>query len=740
MANLLNFKFGEYSKLPENKAAGTVYITTDEQAMYVDLPKKDAQGTEKLTRLRIGDIRVFESASDEKFTPPYEVGFYYFISDNALMRYDSNKTWTQVNQVADIKENLAGLAETVDTLSDDLAAEISRSTGKDNAHDAAIAQLEKDVVKAQGDATKGIADAAAAKSAADDAQEDATQALKDAAAAQKAADDANAEAEAAKSAADKAQEDAGKAQARADSAHTEIGKTNTELAGVKSTATTAASDATKALANAKTAQEAAEEADAKALEAQRIANTKVDANDVATALTPYAKTADVNAAISNIQGATNETIASAYSLANTAKQAADTAQQAAEAADTKAGAAKTRADDAHVEIGKTNTELAGVKTTANRADENATQALADAAQGIADAANAASAAATAQQAAENAGAAAGKAQQDATQALTNAAAAQTRADNAHTAIGETNSKLSTVEETANRADGNASQALTNAATAQAAAEAAQATADKKVNADYVTSALAPYATTEQVNSKISDIQGDTDQTIAAAYSLADTANQAAEDAQEAAETAQQAAEDAQATADSKVDADYVTSALAPYATQEWTSNEIDKKIQTIDAMTYKGVVDCGSDLASTPNPANANANKGDVWKVGRTGTYAKSGNFKGIDAKVGDLLIYEGADGTNDPSKWAHVSSGYEDDYLQKFKVVGKSAVAGTETIPGTNRGVVMNLTDGVGENSNNLISEVTFLGAGDSNIHFDVSTVNNKPVVTATMEWGTFN
>jgi hypothetical protein len=94
MANLLNFKFGEYSNLPKSKAAGTVYITTDEQAMYVDLPKKNEQGTEELTRLRIGDIRVFESASDKKFTPPYEVGFYYFISDNALMRYDATGKWT----------------------------------------------------------------------------------------------------------------------------------------------------------------------------------------------------------------------------------------------------------------------------------------------------------------------------------------------------------------------------------------------------------------------------------------------------------------------------------------------------------------------------------------------------------------------------------------------------------------------------------------------------------------------
>ena len=39
MANMLNFKFGQFGSLPSTKSAGTVYVTTDEQAMYIDLPK-----------------------------------------------------------------------------------------------------------------------------------------------------------------------------------------------------------------------------------------------------------------------------------------------------------------------------------------------------------------------------------------------------------------------------------------------------------------------------------------------------------------------------------------------------------------------------------------------------------------------------------------------------------------------------------------------------------------------------
>jgi hypothetical protein len=30
MANMLNFKFGQYENLPSAKTAGTVYVTTDE--------------------------------------------------------------------------------------------------------------------------------------------------------------------------------------------------------------------------------------------------------------------------------------------------------------------------------------------------------------------------------------------------------------------------------------------------------------------------------------------------------------------------------------------------------------------------------------------------------------------------------------------------------------------------------------------------------------------------------------
>lgn len=68
---LLNFQYGQFSKLPAMSAAtaGTVFVTTDEQAMYIDLPNKDGA----LARVRIGDIIVYQGTSE--IEPPYHKGF-----------------------------------------------------------------------------------------------------------------------------------------------------------------------------------------------------------------------------------------------------------------------------------------------------------------------------------------------------------------------------------------------------------------------------------------------------------------------------------------------------------------------------------------------------------------------------------------------------------------------------------------------------------------------------------------
>ena len=70
MAETLQFKKGLLSNLNKaQKHAGTVYITTDERAMYVDLPeydKGDGSTPDSAKRIRIGDLRVYDYLDDLK--------------------------------------------------------------------------------------------------------------------------------------------------------------------------------------------------------------------------------------------------------------------------------------------------------------------------------------------------------------------------------------------------------------------------------------------------------------------------------------------------------------------------------------------------------------------------------------------------------------------------------------------------------------------------------------------------
>ena len=101
---MLKFNKGELASL-KNQAIveGNVYITTDEQAMYVDVAADK--------RIRIGQIVEKTSAQWESLDPPYNSHTYYYITDvNALVRYDDDKKkWVQINGTADIKADITDL-------------------------------------------------------------------------------------------------------------------------------------------------------------------------------------------------------------------------------------------------------------------------------------------------------------------------------------------------------------------------------------------------------------------------------------------------------------------------------------------------------------------------------------------------------------------------------------------------------------------------------------------------------
>lgn len=132
-----------------------------------------------------------------------------------------------------------------------------------------------------------------------------------------------------------------------------------------------------------------------------------------------------------------------------------------------------------------------------------------------------------------------------------------------------------------------------------------------------------------------------------------------------------------------------------------------------DAMTYKGT------LGSTQALNNiTTANKGDTYKISAAFTVGTE------KYKVGDLVINSGADGA--APIWDHISSGYEDDYLQKLALEDTS-------------GNIF-LTDGVDNANNTRQGGFRIEASAASNLKFTVATdSDNIHVITATMEWGSF-
>lgn len=136
-----------------------------------------------------------------------------------------------------------------------------------------------------------------------------------------------------------------------------------------------------------------------------------------------------------------------------------------------------------------------------------------------------------------------------------------------------------------------------------------------------------------------------------------------------------------------------------------------------DAMTFIGVIHSDSDLPTTANTSK----RGDTYKVGTKGTYS------GVEAKVGDLFINTAEDDA--VPVWEHVSSGYEDDYLQKLKYDSSTGK--------------IYLTDGVTETyvANAALGAFLFEGDAETNLKLSVSqnSAHTEYTITATMEWGSF-
>lgn len=262
---------------------------------------------------------------------------------------------------------------------------------------------------------------------------------------------------------------------------------------------------------------------------------------------------------------------------------------------------------------------------------------------------------------------------------------------------------------------------TSIAANAAAAKKAQETAESKATLDEV-KALG-YDTVTSVNGKISALKGTSDdastaETVWGAKNAAKAADSKADAAATAAQAAQTTADAALPKAGGTMTGSIamsnksITGLAAPVAdgdaaNKKYVDDEIAAKLKAADAMTFKGVVDATHALPAT------GVQKGDTYKVGASGTYA------GVDAKVGDLFINQGEDDAT--PDWVHVTSGYEDDYLQKLAVNGSTVY----------------LTDGVNTDLAHAQGKFTVQADTASSVTVKVDAATST--ITVGMEWGSF-
>ena len=384
----------------------------------------------------------------------------------------------------------------------------------------------------------------------------------------------------AQAAAEEAQRLAGLAQTQADTATADAAKAQTAANTAKQAADKAQEDATKA-------NQAAVDADAKAVKA---------AQDLATAQQNLTNVTNrVGATEEEIEAAKAEVI-KAQNAANQANTDAQNAAQAAQAAQSTADTAKTNA--------------ANAQTAANNAAANAANAQSTANQAVADAE-------AAQQTANEAKQAASAAQSTANQAVSDAAKAQIAAQNAQKAADDADEKLeqakidlaaaqenlTSVTNRVGATEEEIEQAKIDLAAAQKAADDAQDDAD-----------AAKLAAQEAAN-KAQTAQNTADQAVQNALTAQQTANTAkdnaataqnkANEAAGAAATAQQTATAAQNKANQAAsDLAKAEQNLADVTSRVGATEEEIEAAQQAVAVAKKAADDAQADATAAQNAAD----------------------------------------------------------------------------------------------------------------------------------------
>ena len=612
MADMLKFKKGLYENLPAVSAAtvGTIYVTTDEKAMYVDVAADQ--------RIRIGDFIRVESVKD--IVPPFSTSSLYYVeADNALLKYDGT-AWKQVNGTDDIRLAINSINGSIDSINDEIDG-IDTSIETINTtlgtHGEAIEALEETV---EGHGT----DIAALKAAVGMNEEGEIEGLAGLVAGLRTDLDAldgtvedhedrlDALEEASAKHAEKTYVDSTFAKAADVYTKTEV-YTQTEADNKISAAVSAEATIARAAeeANAAAAQAAKDRAD----EAFTLADGKIDLAGV-QALN-YATKSEVEKSVGDAIAEEVRRADGKYTTL-TDKAAMDAATQAA----------KDRADAAY--------SLADSKTTMAAVE----------AKGYATEVKASELAAAAKQA-----------------AIDDAATKYTTLTDKAAMDAATQAAKDRADEAYELADGKTTMAAVEAVLADYALSSTVTSDISKAIADEVKRADEKYATLEQkaaMDAAIEAAQDKADeaytlagQGVADAAAAQTTANTAVANAA----TAQSAAEAAQGKADDNADRlDVIESTFATKEelndAKEELQGSIDTQIDAANAMTYKNTITAAEQL---PNPSEEEVKIGDTYVVGS--------NFRleGVQMYAGDMIIATGAevDGVLEEVTWKRVETGY---------------------------------------------------------------------------------
>lgn len=180
MANVV-FKKGLLADLPSTKTEGTIYITTDERAIYLDVNGSD--------RIRLGDFQEVANVEALPKTPtPNSTALYYVKDINCLAKWDSSTgRWVQINKdTGAVNVIVEGSGNAVTTATYDEASRTikltkgetfvtsAQLTTKESALEGKIEEAKAAADEAQSTADEAKSAAETAQSAADAAQADAT--------------------------------------------------------------------------------------------------------------------------------------------------------------------------------------------------------------------------------------------------------------------------------------------------------------------------------------------------------------------------------------------------------------------------------------------------------------------------------------------------------------------------------------------------------------------------------------